>query len=162
VTPAAVEWGRVEALYREHHGDLLRAIRRQFTYEVAEDACAAAWLTAALKAPPDCTFGWLYVVALNEGRRLIRGRLRGLDKGAQDALPDAAGRSPADIAERREAVRAALRAVADLPDSKRPAFVSCMVGFSYAEAAREHDFTYTKVNRSVTEGRAAVREAVAT
>jgi DNA-directed RNA polymerase specialized sigma24 family protein len=77
--PVPPERGDEAALFLEHQRFLLRVTARRFggSQELAEDACAFAWLQL-LRCPPDreAVVGWLRVVARNEGLRLLRIRRR--------------------------------------------------------------------------------------
>jgi DNA-directed RNA polymerase specialized sigma24 family protein len=61
-------------------------------------------------------------------------------------------------AEGRDRVAAAARALAELKPDERLAIVLQAHGYSYAEIAELCTWTYTKVNRSLAEGRARLRE----
>jgi DNA-directed RNA polymerase specialized sigma24 family protein len=63
------------ALFLEHQRFLLRVTARRFggSQELAEDACAFAWLQLLQYQPGrEAVVGWLRVVARNEGLRLLR------------------------------------------------------------------------------------------
>ena len=68
---------------------------------------------------------------------------------------------PMERAERRDNVAAAARALAELKPDERLAIVLQAQGYSYAEIGELCDWTYTKVNRSLAEGRARLREVAA-
>ena len=61
---------------------------------------------------------------------------------------------PADHAELRERIMAAARALGALKPDERLAIVLQALGYSYAEIGELYGWTYTKVNRSLAEGRA--------
>ncbi len=64
-------------------------------------------------------------------------------------------------AERRERVALTARALATLKPAERRALALLAAGLSYAEIGELCGWTYTKVNRCLAEGRAALRERVA-
>jgi DNA-directed RNA polymerase specialized sigma24 family protein len=68
--------GDESELFRRHHRWLMRVTRRRLrcSEALAEDACAHAWLQLC-RTQPERTVnlpGWLRVVALHEGFRLLR------------------------------------------------------------------------------------------
>jgi DNA-directed RNA polymerase specialized sigma24 family protein len=73
--PISSERGDEAALFLEHQRFLLRVTTRRLggSQDVAEEACAFAWLQL-LRCQPDreAVVGWLRVVARNEGLRLLR------------------------------------------------------------------------------------------
>jgi DNA-directed RNA polymerase specialized sigma24 family protein len=64
---------------------------------------------------------------------------------------------PVECFERGERIANARRALAGLRDDERLALVLQAQGYSYAEICRLLGWTYTKVNRCLAEGRAALR-----
>jgi DNA-directed RNA polymerase specialized sigma24 family protein len=87
--------GDEEALYRQHHRGLYRAVAHAVHAPAAliEDACQVAW-TILLRVQPDrrSIFGWLYVVATREAFRLCARERRHLHPdtmrpaGSRDAV----------------------------------------------------------------------------
>jgi RNA polymerase sigma factor (sigma-70 family) len=73
-----------------------------------------------------------------------------------DAVP-ADRPDPAERLERAERFADACRALAALKANERLAIVLQAQGYSYAEIADLCGWTYTKVNRSLAEGRAKLR-----
>jgi DNA-directed RNA polymerase specialized sigma24 family protein len=103
------------------------------------------------------------------GRRTHRQRERGLESvGAGDQrsvspaddfelfLADPA-RGPAELAEDADTARERRRLFAQLKRDERRALLLLALGYSYAEIAERFGWTYTKVNRCINEGRAALR-----
>ena len=135
--------------------DSLVRYARRYTHsnDAAEDAVQAATLIALER--PDVTgpsvYAWLKTVVRHEAYRC--GRMVG-DVALED-LPEV-GTEPPDIDELMD-VRAALAALR--PDERR-ALIGKASGLSYAELAEVLDWTYTKVNRCLTEGRRAARESL--
>jgi RNA polymerase sigma factor (sigma-70 family) len=162
--------GDEAALFLEHQRFLLRVTARRFggSQELAEDACAFAWLQL-LRCQPDrgAVVGWLRVVARNEGHRLLRISRRepsledrprprhdavsGEPLDWQELLP-----APADTELAVEA-RELLRALAGLRWHQRAVLTMQLAGYSYKEIAARLGKTYTWVNRHLTEGRAELR-----
>jgi DNA-directed RNA polymerase specialized sigma24 family protein len=64
---------------------------------------------------------------------------------------------PAERAERSERVRSAASRFADLKRDERTALLLLGLGYSYAEIAAHRSWTRTKLNRCLSEGRAALR-----
>lgn len=144
---------------------LIRYARR-FTHSTddAEDAVQATALIAmrrpyvtGRKVRP-----WLYAVIRNQAITTCR-------RGSQSAGVWATVLMPIDVVSETLALRevdvdglldARAALLACKPD-ERLALIGRAAGWSYAEIAAANDWTYTKVNRSVTEGRARVRELVA-
>jgi RNA polymerase sigma factor (sigma-70 family) len=68
---------------------------------------------------------------------------------------------PAERAERSERLAERRSALAQLKPDERTALLLFALGFSYREIAARQGWTYTKVNRCLAEGRAALRELAA-
>jgi RNA polymerase sigma factor (sigma-70 family) len=64
---------------------------------------------------------------------------------------------PADLVERRAEVSEVAALMAQLKPAERDALVLLGLGYSYKEIAEIQGWTLTKVNRCLTEGRAALR-----
>jgi RNA polymerase sigma factor (sigma-70 family) len=131
----------------------------------AEDAYQRAveiLLTKAPDRPPHELTAWMQVVTRREALavRCSRERLLadlGEEEGPLDHL--ACERpGPAERVERQERVDTAARALALLKPQERLALVLQGHGYSYAEIGQICGWTYTKVNRCLTEGRARLRE----
>ena len=155
-------------MFRRYHDWLVRVTRHRLrcSEPLAEDACAHAWLQLC-RSQPDRTKnlpGWLRVVALHQGLRLLR--LAAREPLAEDVWshdPGAEGRGrPVPAAERAEApvdvelaveAREALRALAGLRWRRRRVLALRAAGYSYKEIAAKLGVTYTNVNRQLTRGR---------
>jgi RNA polymerase sigma factor (sigma-70 family) len=168
--PTPSERGDEAALFLEHQRFLLRVTARRLggSQDLAEDACAFAWLQL-LRCQPDreAVVGWLRVVARNEGYRLLRisrrepfledrpQRRRDAGTGEpldwQELLPGAVDTELAVEA------RELLRALAGLRWHQRTVLALQLGGYSYNEIAERLGKTYTWVNRHLTEGRAELR-----
>jgi RNA polymerase sigma factor (sigma-70 family) len=125
----------------------------------AEDACQRGLEILLTKAPTDDRAelrSWLFTVVKHEALALRRQRERAAAAGsAEDVEAFSAERadSPAERASGGERARRAAEALAHL----KPAEIRCMLlkamGFSYEEIAQRTGFSFTKVNRCLTEGR---------
>jgi DNA-directed RNA polymerase specialized sigma24 family protein len=113
--------------------------------------------------------GWLRVVALHEGFRLLRqaGREPLAEDACRQEREDGGGGVPVSVEELLEApvdvelaveAREALRALASLRWRRRRMLVLRTAGYRYKEMAELLGVTYTNVNRHVTEGRGELRE----
>jgi RNA polymerase sigma factor (sigma-70 family) len=112
--------------------------------------------------------GWMAVVTRREALAVRRGRERllgpaplpGADAGGEAVTETVACQrpGPAELAERRELVAAAKRALSVLKSNQRVALALQAGGYSYAEICDACGWTYTKVNRSLAEGRARLRD----
>jgi RNA polymerase sigma factor (sigma-70 family) len=158
-------------LFRSHNDWLVRITRHRLRCSdaLAEDACAHAWLQLCRTQPGrENVIGWLRVVALHEGFRLLRqaGREplaeevsrqdRGAEGGGQAVPLEELVEAPVDVELAFEA-REALRALSALRWRRRRVLVLRLAGYTYKEMAEKLGVTYTNVNRHVTEGRAELR-----
>lgn len=139
----------------------------------ADDALQRAALILLAKAPttdPGRLAAWMFVVTRREALAVRRARERELlvapaagggESGGEGALEAVAcdRPGPAERFERRERVRDALRELALLKPQERLAIVLQAEGYSYAEICELCGWSYTKVNRSLAEGRARLRGA---
>jgi RNA polymerase sigma factor (sigma-70 family) len=75
------------------------------------------------------------------------------------AVPDERP-GPAAAAERREDHQGTVSAFEQLKPDERTALILLGLGCSYAEIGELRDWTHTKVNRCVSEGRAAIRARI--
>jgi len=149
-------------LYERYAERLRRIVARNVTGSRAhvDDACAHAWEKLLTNQPDrETVFGWLCKTAIREGWRLAQRDLRdvAIDSYAPRARENLAGAAPVDV-ELAVDARAALRAVASLPDRQRMAFALKVGGRDYGDIARDTGHTYTWVNRQLTRARAAMRE----
>jgi RNA polymerase sigma factor (sigma-70 family) len=160
-------------LFRRHGDWLVRVtrLRLQCTQELAEDAAAHAWVQLC-RTQPERTEklpGWLRVVALYEGYRLLRkaGREPLFEDACRQERGSAGGGQPVPLEEIAEApldvelaveAREALRALAGLRWRRRRVLALKAAGYKYDEIAEMLGVTYTNVNRHMTEGRAELRE----
>ncbi len=154
----------IEQALREHHDVMLRRARRvSLCEDDAHDAVQAAaerYLRYHRRVDPETLAGWLVTVTRNEAIRIRNGRIR-LDGPDPDEHQLAHhGDTPAELAERGEDRELAREALAGLKPQERQALMLQAEGHSYDEIATRLDWTRTKVNRSLTEGRARLRKQV--
>jgi DNA-directed RNA polymerase specialized sigma24 family protein len=92
-------------------------------------------------------------------RDLLAAPPTGLDAAASGPLASIAcdRPGPAERYERREQVHAAARALSNLKPAEHRAIVLQAAGYSYAEICELCGWTYTKLNRSLAEGRERLR-----
>jgi RNA polymerase sigma factor (sigma-70 family) len=138
--------------------------------EDAEDALQSAYLRFIERYRGDWEpLAWLYTTVKREAwalrRRASRRRVVSLDtpSGSADseqpwveALPSAAV-TPKEKALRNEDIDQRCGLLAGLKADQRRALGLFGAGLSYAEICEATGWTYTKVNRSIAEGRAALR-----
>ncbi|TMK72530.1 MAG: sigma-70 family RNA polymerase sigma factor [Actinobacteria bacterium] len=147
--------------------DFRRTARRlSLCADDAEDAFQRAveiLLTKAPDRPPAALIAWMQVVTRREALAVRRARERLLaawrdepDDLIAGLLCDRPG--PVEQAERRDRVAAAARALAALKPDERLAIALQAHGYSYSEICELCNWTYTKVNRCLAEGRARLRD----
>jgi RNA polymerase sigma factor (sigma-70 family) len=143
------------------HGPALRRVARRWSLceEDAEDAFQRAleiYVRRLDSVEPVTEAAWLKVVIRNEA--LAIRRARGESVGREDVDFDT--RVAADVraledrlASRERSARSA-EALRELKPDEALALLMKAEGHSYQEIAESQGWTYTKVNRSITEGRA--------
>jgi RNA polymerase sigma factor (sigma-70 family) len=146
-----------------HAEALLRTARRHSACAAdAEDAYQRAleiFVRSAHRLDAATAHRWLHVVVKREAWAVAeaRGRLVGVeDAEALDALDD--GRNVASVEERSERFDELTRAAEALGRLKPQEVTALWLkaeGLSYAEIAERQSWTYTKVNRCISEGRRA-------
>lgn len=174
VDPAAPDTDHASAAVEllKRHGAVLRRVARRHSLcpEDADDAFQRASLILLTKAPaiePGRLIAWMVVVTKHEAMAVRRGRERLLGSLAPDraVAADPLDRAvsdrpdPAERLERREQLSEARAALAALKANERIAVLLQAQGYSYAEICELCGWTYTKVNRSLSEGRARLRSS---
>jgi RNA polymerase sigma factor (sigma-70 family) len=146
----------------------LRRTARRYSLcaDDADDAYQRAveiLLTKSPPADPQHLLAWMQVVTRREALAVRRSRERLLGPGDDDhadpldrIVCDEPG--PQERLERREQLAAAARLLLELKPQERLALILQAHGYSYAEICQLCGWTYTKVNRCLTEGRARLRE----
>ncbi len=158
----------------EHEGALKRTARRySLDGEDAEDAYQRALEIVLTKAPTTDAqelIRWTQTVTKHEALALRQGRERLLGYGGRKApggaSPDlvalipAAGDSPEEQVERREAIARSREALRALKPAELRALSLLAEGYSYAEIGELTGFSQTKINRVLAEGRDRFRSLV--
>jgi RNA polymerase sigma factor (sigma-70 family) len=148
-----------------------RAARRvSICEDDVEDALQRAALILLAKAPsadPRRLVPWMVVVTRREALAVRRSRERdllaspppGLDGPASAPFESIASDrpGPAERYERTEWTRDTAAALARLKPAEHRAIVLQAAGYSYAEICELCGWSYTKVNRSLAEGRERLR-----
>jgi RNA polymerase sigma factor (sigma-70 family) len=148
----------VDALVRERAQALIWFARRLSScVEDAEDATQNALVKLLVRMrdePPRRVMSWLLTVLRHEAFAVHAARRRALaDLPFDDAREGSAVSDPAEVVERRLALVAAMRT---LKPQERHALGLRAIGLSYAEICDAMSWTYTRCNRSITEGRRAL------
>ena len=171
---------------RERNAELLAAVlaesehllRRQARRhaelpEDAEDALQSACLLFIERYRGDCEpLAWLHTTVKREAWRMRRRACRrrevsldcpsasiDSDQAWVEAMPSGAP-GPCEVAIRREELREREALLAELKADQRRALLLLGMGLSYAEICEICSWSYTKVNRSVAEGRAELKALV--
>jgi RNA polymerase sigma factor (sigma-70 family) len=163
----------LEALLAEHGPELRRqAARHAPAPEYAEDALqdACCQLLRCYQGPPGLdALRWMmtttkrcaWAIARRDRRQpqLSLSTTDAIEPGEEGAVVSAGDDrlSPDALVERAERHRLACLAMARLKPDQRTALLMLGIGLSYREIGRLRGWTYTKVNRCVTEGRATLR-----
>jgi RNA polymerase sigma factor (sigma-70 family) len=155
----AARHARVEAILRDHRGTLLWIARRWTgSADEAEDALQRAmeiYVRRLDSIDAATELSWLKVVVRHEALALRRARLQGVpletgDVAEEIPAPDLAVQ---ERIEREERSARSLEALAQLKPDERTALLLKAEGYSYREIGERQGWTYTKVNRAITEGR---------
>jgi len=150
---------RVEALLRDHRRTLLWIARRWTgSHDEADDALQRAmeiYVRRLDSLDPATEIAWLKVVVRNEALAVRRGRPQDVPLDADDFVgrivaPDGAVQ---ERIEREERNARSVEALARLKPDERTALLMKAEGYSYKEIGERQGWTYTKVNRAITEGR---------
>ncbi len=146
----------------EQHGAAFRRTARRVSIcaDDADDAYQRATVILIEKAPahPSARLAaWMHVVTKREALAVRRERERILGGELTDAV-EAGSPCPAERAQRLEGARLKARALRRLKPDERRALVLRGEGYSYAEICEMTDWTYTKTNRCLAEGRARLRQ----
>jgi RNA polymerase sigma factor (sigma-70 family) len=156
-----------DKLYRESYPHLLRiAIRNAVNQTDAEEAVNDAFAAfirafdAASGAPP---LAWITLTlkrkCWEKRRRMYLDRQVG-QEAERDSMIQSIPSRALELAERVVERDLARRRLADLKPDERDGLGLLAAGLSYREIAELRGWTYTKVNRCVSEGRAALRASV--
>ena len=158
-----------EQLYDAHRGRLLAIAHRNCEdAEQAEEALQDAFVLFIDRfdptsgAPP---LAWLTLTLKRRSWALYRLRRRDWQQRSKrdgdycsDAeLPGGPSQHPDDLLDLAEEVVVIRSQMAELKRDERRAISLIALGYSYSEIGQITGFTYTKVNRCLAEGRAALR-----
>jgi RNA polymerase sigma factor (sigma-70 family) len=158
--PDVVAQARVSALVRQHHRSLLRVAQHwSASPEDAQDAVQRAleiYVRRIDSLDPATELSWLRVVVKHEAMAI---RSRHADQIPADDLDEderagAEQRPVDDLLAGRERVRRSNEALGRLKPDEAKALLLKAQGLSYAEIGEALAWSYTKVNRCITEGRA--------
>lgn len=134
-------------LYREHQPRLVALLRGALSAreQTREDACSFAWVQL-IRCQPERVhvMAWLYVVARREALRLLALERRFPVLEAVGDHHVLAQRGPLEDPT-PERARAALEALAGLPQRQRRLMALKVAGFSYVEIAAVQGISYTAV-----------------
>lgn len=165
-TDPAVD-ARVARLVAQHGRGLMRIARRcSICDDDALDAYQRAleiYLRRVETLDPATEAAWMRVVVHHEALavRRARGASLTIEEIDFDARPSEEQREVDDLLEGRERVDRSAEALRMLKRDEARALMLTAQGLSYREIASALDWTYTKVNRCVTEGRARFLRAYA-
>jgi RNA polymerase sigma factor, sigma-70 family len=165
-----------DQLYRERYHYLVRIARRNGASAAdADDAVSDAFATFISKFDPDCgapPLAWVTTTVKRAAWAIYRSHH--LDRRAgQEAAPgsEGSGFSIADLPaktagveetiERAEYVLEGRERLASLKPAERQALGLFAAGCSYSEIGQMNDWTFTKVDRLLKEGRATLRRIAA-
>ena len=147
----------------------LHAQRPPDAEDALQDACVQ--FIRYYDGPPADALRWMYVVvkrcAWAIGRRASRSRELGYDvwpasgEGEERELLSVDDGGTAEAVERQEASSERLALLTYLKPDERRALLLLALGYSYKEIATRNGWTFTKVNRCIAEGRAALRGRLA-
>jgi RNA polymerase sigma factor (sigma-70 family) len=145
---------------------LLRQARRNSNRMAdAEDALATAcvqFLRFYDGQGGDRAIRWMMLVVKRCAWQLARQESKALPvpfEADEISAVASSGSDPADLVERRAEVSEVSALMAQLKPAERDALVLLGLGYSYKEIAQIQGWTRTKVNRCLSEGRAALRRA---
>jgi RNA polymerase sigma factor (sigma-70 family) len=165
--------GVLEYVLVRHRARLLRAARHHAQRPAdAEEALQSACLLFLERYNPDCDpLAWLHTTVKREAwalaRRASRRREVGFDELSSDPDSERAERAellPSQLpraeerAERREAHVCFVAAFRTLKPAERAALLLLGLGYTYHEIMARQGWSYTKTNRCISEGRAALRK----
>ncbi len=150
---------RVTEVVAHHERTLLRVARQaSLCHDDALDAYQRAleiFVRRIDTVDPATEVAWLKVVVRHEAMAIRRARVESVagDELDLDAFVPAPERSVEDKLVAEERVRRSAEALRALKPDEAKALIMKAHGLSYAEIGERNGWTYTKVNRAVTEGR---------
>jgi RNA polymerase sigma factor (sigma-70 family) len=150
---------RVAAVVRRHERTLLRVARQaSLCHDDALDAYQRAleiFVRRVETVDPATEVAWLKVVVRHEAMAIRRARSESVagEELDFDAFVPAAGRSVDEEIAATERVRRSAEALRALKPDEAKALMMKANGLSYDEISERNGWSYTKVNRAITEGR---------
>ena len=141
------------------HGDLLLRVARQYSLcaDDAHDAVQRAleiYMRRVDSLDPATELAWMKVVVKHEALAVRRGRAAVSGEEVDlDAVPAVAQRSVEERFESNERVERSAEIMRRLKRDEARALMLKAEGLSYNEIGERLGWTYTKVNRCITEGR---------
>ena len=157
--PAELSARRVEAMVARHGAAVLR-VANQFSlcHDDALDAYQRAleiYLRRMDTLDPATEGAWLRVVVKHEAMAIRRARLESVERDDLDLDESVHGelREVDDAVAGGERVERSVEALRALKPDEARALLLKAEGLSYQEIGRRFGWSYTKVNRSITEGR---------
>jgi RNA polymerase sigma factor (sigma-70 family) len=150
---------RVAAVVRRHERTLLRVARQaSLCHDDALDAYQRAleiFVRRVETVDPATEVAWLKVVVRHEAMAIRRARSESVtDEDLDfDAFVPASGRSVDEEIAASERVRRSAEALRALKPDEAKALMMKANGLSYDEIGERNGWSYTKVNRAITEGR---------
>jgi RNA polymerase sigma factor (sigma-70 family) len=150
---------RAAAVVTRHEAALLRVARHfSLCHDDALDAYQRAleiYVRRLETVDPETELGWLKVVVRHEAMAIRRARSDAVvgDDLDLDAVVPAPDRPVEDLIASSERVRRSAEALRALKPDEARALVMKAHGLSYAEIGKRCGWSYTKVNRVITEGR---------
>jgi RNA polymerase sigma factor (sigma-70 family) len=150
---------RVAAIVSRHERTLLRVARQHsICHDDALDAYQRGleiFVRRVATVDPATELAWLKVVIRHEAIAIRRSRTESLtgEEIDVDAFVPAPDRSVEDQIASGERVRRSAEALRALKPDEAQALMMKAHGLSYEEIGKRNGWTYTKVNRAITEGR---------
>ena len=141
------------------HGELLKRVARSYSMcaDDAQDAVQRAleiYMRRVSSLDPATELAWLKVVVKHEALAVRRGRAGVAGEEFDlDAVPAVAQRSVEERLESAERVERSAEVMRRLKRDEARALMLKAEGLSYVEIGERLGWTYTKVNRCITEGR---------
>lgn len=170
-TPISERRKHEATVFLRDHGPAFRATARRFAVssQDAEDAYQRAAELFLTKLPsamePRARVNWMHVVVRHEALRLRRLQRRNIATEEIEELAGVVGRGahrpessdPADIVERKTSFDEFRQAYRRLKPDEQLALRLLGEGYSYSEIAERTDWSRTKINRLLAEGRSRMR-----
>lgn len=158
----------IRALYEQHNEGMRRVLRRRFSPEIVDEALSRTWLIACEHAdqlaPMVNQAGWLRTVAKHEALAIIKHESRTVSEGERRiAMPNVTTKEDSVVTAVH--LREVLTHLQALAPNQRCAIAAKAVGVSHGEVndlrgTSSASGASTWLNRHVSEGRKALREAV--